>query len=143
MSLIKKLMINEKVVSVEFPDTDGFFVDVCYLSKEKLLKLRNQSMKISWNKRTRQREEEVDSDKFLELYSEAIIKGWKGLTVKVLAELLPIDMTDSDPDEEIAYSKDEAFFLLKNSTIFDQFINDTLNNFSVFEDERKEENVKN
>jgi hypothetical protein len=143
MSLIKSLMITEKVVSVEFPDVDGFFVDVCYLSKERLLKLRNQSLKISFNKRTRQREEEVDSDKFLELYSEAIIKGWKGLTVRVLAELLPIETAGADMDEEIAYSKDEAFFLLKNSTLFDQFINDTINNFSVFESEKKEENVKN
>jgi hypothetical protein len=143
MSLIKSLMITEKVVSVEFPDVDGFFVDVCYLSKEKLLKLRNQSLKTSFNKRTRQREEEVDSDKFLELYSEAIIRGWKGLTIRILSELLPIETAGADPNEEIAYSKEEAFFLLKNSTIFDQFINDTINNFNVFETDKKDENIKN
>ena len=35
MSMIKNLMINEKVVEVEFPDSDNFYVSLTYLNREK------------------------------------------------------------------------------------------------------------
>ena len=143
MSLIKKLMVTEKVTSVEFPDIDGFVVDLCYLGRERMVKLRNQSLEYKFNKRTRQREEEVNSEKFLELYSEAVIKGWSGLTIRGLASLIPIDMAGMTPSEEVPYTAEDALLLLKNSTIFDQFVTDTLNNFDVFERDTREENEKN
>ena len=62
-------MINEKVVEVEFPDSDNFYVSLTYLNREKLTKIRNRSLTIKFNKRSRQREEEVDNEKFLEEYA--------------------------------------------------------------------------
>lgn len=143
MSLIKQLMVTEKVTSVDFPDIDGFVVDLCYIGRDRMMKIRNQSLEFKYNKRTRQREEEVNNDKFLELYAEAVIKGWKGLTVRGLATLLPIDTSRMDPKENVPYTTDDALLLLKNSTIFDQFVTDSLNNFDVFEREQKEANEKN
>lgn len=143
MSLIKKLMVTEKVTEVEFPDIDGFKVQLCYVGRDRMMKIRNQSLVYKFNKRTRQREEEVDNDKFLELYADAIIKGWSGLTVRGLATLLPIDTSSMDPKEEVPYSADDALLLLKNSTLFDQFVTDSLNNFEVFERESRDEAEKN
>jgi hypothetical protein len=143
MSLIKKLMVTEKVTSVEFPDIDGFVVNLCYIGRERMMKIRNQSLEYKFNKRTRQREEEVNNDKFLELYSEAVIKGWSGLNVRGLAHLIPIDTSSMSPTEDVPYSAEDALLLLKNSTIFDQFVTDSLNNFEVFEKEAKEEKIKN
>ena len=143
MSLIKKLMVTEKVTEVEFPDIDGFKVQLCYVGRDRMMKIRNQALVYKFNKRTRQREEEVDNDKFLEAYADAVIKGWSGLTVRALATLLPIDTAGADPEEEVEYSADDALLLLKNSTIFDQFVTDSLNNFEVFERESKEQAVKN
>lgn len=143
MSLIKNLMVNEKVSTVEFPDIDGFTVDVCYIGRDRMMKIRNQALVYKFNKRTRQREEEVDNDKFLEAYAEAVIKGWKGLTVKKLGNLIPVDLSKMDPTEEVPYSAEDALVLLKNSTLFDQFITDTLNDFENFERESKESAVKN
>ena len=108
-----------------------------------MMKIRNQALVYKFNKRTRQREEEVDNDKFLEAYADAVIKGWSGLTVRGLATLLPIDTASADPKEAVDYSADDALLLLKNSTIFDQFITDALNNFEVFERESKEQAEKN
>jgi hypothetical protein len=143
MSFIKKLMITEKVTSVEFPDIDGFVVDLCYIGRDRMIKIRNQSLESKFNKRTRQREEEVNNEKFLEAYAEAVIKGWKGLTIRGLSNLIPVDMTGVNPTEEVPYSPEDALLLLKNSTIFDQFVTDCLNNFDVFERDAKEEAVKN
>lgn len=143
MSLIKKLMVTEKVTEVDFPDIDGFKVQLCYVGRDRMMKIRNQALVYKFNKRTRQREEEVDNDKFLEAYADAVIKGWSGLTVKGLSTLLPIDTSGVDAKEEVPYSADDALLLLKNSTIFDQFVTDSLNNFEVFERESKEQAEKN
>ena len=136
-------MVTDKVTEVEFPDIDGFTVNICYLGRDKLMKIRNGALVYKFNKRTRQREEEVDNDKFLEAYTEAVIKGWNGLTVRGLSHLLPVDVSKMDPKKEIPYSAEDALDLIKNSTIFDQFISDTLNNFDTFENEAKEVSEKN
>jgi len=143
MGLIKKLKVDERVAKVDFPDIDGFVVDVCYIGRDKRAKIRNQSLEMKFNKRTRSREEEVNLDKFLELYTEAVVKGWSGLTVRKLGDLMPIDMTGMDPNEEIPYSPEDALELIKNSTLFDQFVNDTIENFEINEDEAKAEEEKN
>lgn len=143
MSFIKKVMVTERTSTVQFPDIDGFEVDICYINRDRMAKIRNQSLEFKFNKRTRSREEEVNSEKFLEIYSEAVIKGWRGLNLRGLATLMPIDMTGMDPKEEVPYSPEDAFLLLKNSTLFDQFVTDTINNFEVLNNERDAENEKN
>jgi len=136
-------MVTEKVSEVDFPDIDGFKVHVCYVGRDRLIKIRNSALVYKFNKRTRQREEEVDNDKFLEAYADAVIKGWSGLTVKGLGQLIPVDMTKMDAKQDIPYTAEDALDLLKNSTIFDQFITDTLNDFDNFEQDRKEADAKN
>jgi hypothetical protein len=37
-----------------------------------------------------------------------------------------------DAAEEVEYSMEDAIELLKNSTIFDQFVTDTMNDFEQF-----------
>lgn len=143
MSKIASLMATETVVDVEFPDIEGFIISLVYLNREDLVKIRNQSLTFKFNKRTRQREEEVDNDKFLAAYTEKAIKGWKGLKVMHLPLLLPVDISDMDSEESIDYSKDEARDLITNSTIFDQFITDTMNEFEQFSITKREKDEKN
>jgi hypothetical protein len=143
MSMIKNLMIDEKIIEIEFPDSDGFFVKLSYVGRDKLMKIRNRALVFKFNKRTRQREEEVDNDKFLEEYSREVIRGWKGLTIRELARILPIDTTGADMDKDVPYSEDDALELLKNSTIFDQFVTDCMNDFEIFERDTTEAAEKN
>lgn len=143
MSKIKSMVAKETSTWVEFPDIDGFEVNLRFLTREDLLKIRNASLTYKFNKRTRQREEEVDNDKFLENYSKRAIAGWKGLHVKHLPLLLPVDISEMNPEEELAYDEEEALELLKNSTIFDQFVTDTMNDFEQFSKKKAEEDVKN
>ena len=84
MSKIKNKIVKESSTWVEFPDIDGFQISLQYLTREDLLKIRNASLTYKFNKRTRQREEEVDNDKFLEHYAEKAIKDWIGLKVSQL-----------------------------------------------------------
>lgn len=144
MSKIKSLLITgDKTIDVDFPDIDGFVVKVSYVPREDLVKIRNQSLVYKFNKRTRQREEEVDNDKFLDAYCERVIKGWSGLKVKHLPKLLAVDVSSMRPDEDIPYSGEDALDLLKNSSIFDQFITDTMNDLEAFSNQKREASLKN
>jgi len=143
MSKIASLHAQETTIEVEYPEIDGFIISLVYLNRDDLMKIRNRSLTYKFNKRTRQREEEIDNDKFLDEYTKKAIKGWKGLFVKNLPQLLPIDMTNADPQEEILYNEEEALELIKNSTVFDQFITDAMQDYEQFTIENKEQEIKN
>ena len=143
MSKIKNKIVKEASTWVEFPDIDGFEISLQYLTRDDLMKIRNASLTYKFNKRTRQREEEIDNEKFLESYAQKAIRDWKGLKMKHLPILLPVDISGDDPDEEVEYSEEDAIELLKNSTIFDQFITDTMNDFEQFSKKKKETDEKN
>ena len=143
MSKIKNLIAEQSSVWVEYPDIDGFEVNLQYLTREDLMKIRNASLTYKFNKRTRQREEEIDNDRFLENYAERAIVNWRGLKVKHMPALMPVDISGIDGEDDIEYSNDDAIELLKNSTVFDQFITDTMNDFEQFSKKKAETDTKN
>jgi hypothetical protein len=143
MSKISNLIAKETVIDVEFPDIDGFIVKLVYLGRDDLLKIRNASLGYKFNKRTRQREEEVDNEKFVEEYARKAIKGWSGLKVRHLPKLLPVDISGQNADEDVIYTEEDALDLLKSSTVFDQFVTDALNDYEKFSINKREEDVKN
>ena len=143
MSKIGSLLVKDTSTWVEFPDIDGFEVNVRFIAREELLKIRSSSLTYRFNKRTRQREEELDSEKFLENYAKKAIADWKGLKIKHLPLLLPVDISSMNQEESIPYSEEEALQLLKNSPVFDQFITDTMNDFEQFSKKKSETDIKN
>lgn len=143
MSKIKNMIADQSSIWVEYPDIDGFEINLAYLTREDLMKIRNASLTFKFNKRTRQREEEVDNDRFLENYAEKAIISWKGLKVKHMPALMPVDISGMDANDEIEYSSEDAIELLKNSTVFDQFITDTMNDFEQFSKKKAETDAKN
>jgi len=143
MSKIKSFIAQETSSWIEFPDIDGFEVHLRFLSREDLVKVRNQALTFKFNKRTRQREEEIDNDRFLEAYSEKAILGWRGLKVKHLPMLLPVDISGTNGDEKVEWSEEEAKDLLQSSSIFDQFITDAMNDFEQFSKKKADEAAKN
>ena len=129
---LKSLLTPSKTVSMEMPGFEGFEVKLTYLAREELLKLRNRSVKQVLNKKTRAYEEQLDNDKFLVEYCKAIIKGWKGLKYKYLEELLLVDTSEVDPEDELAFSIENAELLLKNSGDFDNWVSDMLGDLENF-----------
>jgi hypothetical protein len=143
MSKISNLIAKETVIDVEFPDIDGFIVKLVYLGRDDLLKIRNASLGYKFNKRTRQREEEVDNEKFVEEYARKAIKGWSGLKVRHLPKLLPVDISGQNADEDVVYTEEDALDLLRSSTVFDQFVTDALNDYEKFSISKRETDAKN
>ena len=52
-------------------------------------------------------------------------------------------ISNTDPNEEISYNETEALELIKNSTVFDQFITDCMQDYEKFTIENKEQEIKN
>ena len=129
---LKSLLTPSKTVSMEMPGFEGFEVKLTYLAREELLKLRNRSVKQVLNKKTRAYEEQLDNDKFLVEYCKAIIKGWKGLKYKYLEELLLVDTSSVDLEDELPYTQENAELLMKNAGDFDNWVSETVGDLENF-----------
>jgi len=129
---LSSLITPSKTVGIDYPGMDSFSVDLTYLGREELLKLRNRCLKQKFNKKTRAFEETLDEDTFLHEYVKAIIKSWSGLKYKYLEELLLVDVSKQDPESELSFSQENAELLMRNSADFDQWVTDTVGELENF-----------
>jgi hypothetical protein len=127
---LKTLLVPSKTVNVEYPGMPGFTIDLCFLSRETLQSIRKKATKTSF--KNRQPQEELNDDLFLELYVKASVKGWKGLTLKYLEQLAPVDVSDEDPSAELDFSEENALYLMKASTNFDAFVSEQVTDLGNF-----------
>jgi hypothetical protein len=129
---LASLMTPSKTVSISFPGFAGMTVDLTYLAREELLKLRKKCLTTKFDKRTRQPEETLDEDKFLTEYVSAVIQGWSGFKMKFLEELLLVDISGQDPEGELPFTQENAELLMRNSTVFDNWVTETVGDLENF-----------
>ena len=129
---LASLMTPSKTVAIDFPGYAGMSVDLCYLAREELVKLRKKCVTTKFNKKTRQPEEELDEDKFLVEYCKAVIKGWKGFKYRYLEELLLVDVSSLEPNDCLPYTLENSELLMKNSTTFDTWVTETVGDLENF-----------
>lgn len=129
---LKSLMTPSKTVTIEYPRFEGMTVDLCYLAREELVKLRKRCLSTKWDKKSHQPLEEFDEDKFIVEYCKAVIKGWKGLKYKYLEELLLVDISSLDPEDELPFTADNSELLMKNANDFDTWVTETVGDLENF-----------
>ena len=129
---LASLMTPSKTVSIDFPGYKGFSVDLTYLAREELLKLRKKCVSTKFNKKTHQPEEILDEERFLTEYVKAVVKGWTGLKYKYLEELLLVDISSLDPEDELVFTIENAELLMKNSNGFDSWVTETVGDLENF-----------
>ena len=129
---LASLMTPSKTVTIDFPGYKGMSVDLCYLAREELVKLRKRCVTTKFNKKTRQPEEDLDEERFLVEYCKAVIKGWKGLKYKYLEELLLVDISALDPEDELAFTQENSELLMRNASYFDTWVTETVSDLENF-----------
>ena len=129
---LASLLTPSKTVSVDYPGMAGFSVDLCYLAREELLKLRSKCLKQKFNKKTRAFEEQLDEDTFLVEYVSSVIKNWTGLKYDYLRQLILIETESLNLEDELPFSKDNAEILMKNSGDFDTWVTETVGDLENF-----------
>lgn len=129
---LQDLMVDTKSAWIDFPGCPGFQVEVCNLSRKELVNLRKRCIAQKFERKTRQMIEELDEDKFIKEFSKATIKGWKGLKLKYLEDLLLVDISGLDAESTVDYSSDQAELLVQNSTEFDNWVNEVVFDLTNF-----------
>jgi len=130
---LSDLLTPSKTATIDFPGYDGFKVKVTYLAREEMLKLRKKAVTTKINRRTRQPEEELNEEIFLKEYCKAVIKGWSGLKMKYLVQIIPVDEEKlTDMEAALPYSLENAQILMENSNDFDAWLTETVGDLANF-----------
>jgi hypothetical protein len=129
---LASLMTPSKTVTIDFPGYSDMTVDLCYLAREELVKLRKKCVTTKFSKKTRQPEDTLDEDKFLLEYCKSVIKGWSGFKYRYLEELLLVDVSAFDPDDYLGFTQENAELLMKNSSDFDTWVTETVGDLENF-----------
>lgn len=119
---------------------DGIRVEIRYLSQDALRELRAKAVKRSWDPKTHRQVEEVDNEKFYELYAEATIVNWEGLTGDKLRGMIPMA---EYPEGNVPFTAEDAAALMLNCQSFDQFVTYMATELEAHEAARKAAEVKN
>ena len=135
---LKKLMVDSKAVWIDFSGLPGFSIEVANLSKKELNSLRKRCTEQKFDRKTRQLVEDLNEDKFVKEFTQAVIKNWKGLKLSHLETLLLIDMGSEDPEKELEYTLENAETLVSSSTEFDTWLNEVVFDLENFRTGRKE-----
>ena len=133
ISNLSDLLTPSKTTSIEYPGFPGFTLELTYLSRDEMLKIRKKSVNTKFDRKTRQPIEELDEKLFLTEYTRAIIKGWSGFKLKYVAQMLPIDEDKiANPENELPYTHENAIALMENSGDFDTWLGDVVNDLANF-----------
>jgi hypothetical protein len=127
---LKNLLVASKSATVEYPGLPGFKVDVSFLSRETLQSIRKKATTSTFKRGSVT--ESLNDDLFLQLYVAATIKGWSGLTLAFLAQLAPVNLDGADASAELEFSEENALYLMKNSTTFDNWVSDLVSDLGNF-----------
>ena len=139
---LKSLLVDSKTTWVEFPGLDGFEVELANLSPKELMNLRKRCTQNKFNRKTRQFEETLDDDKFVIEFTKATVKGWKGLKLKYLEDMILVDLKGQDSDADLDYTEENAQVLVENSTEFDNWLNEVVFDLENFRTQKPEKDTK-
>lgn len=139
---LKSLLVDSKTTWVEFPGLDGFEVELANLSRKELVNLRKKCTTNKFNRKTRAFEESLDDEKFVKEFSEATVKGWKGLKLSYLEDLILVDLEGQDLSKEMEYTLENALVLVENSSEFDNWLNEVVFDLENFRSKEPKKTAK-
>ena len=102
---LASLMTSSKTVTIDFPGYTGMAVDLCYLAREELIKLRKRCIKTKWDKKTHQPLEELDEEKIKSIKSRIKKNCSPKHVPSIIIKVPEIPRTKSGKIVEIAVKK--------------------------------------
>lgn len=117
----------------------GFRIRVRHLTTSEILRLEDQARKQEWDRRTRQKSEELDREKMARLMAERVIADWRldGDTLRSLLDL------DEYPEGSVPYSAEDCAALLTHNLDVYVYVRGVCQDLALFEEARKAEAAKN
>lgn len=133
MSRLQSILKDKLEAWIDVDGFPGFSVKLAYLSRPELEKIRKSVTKLELNKRTRAMEEVIDTEAYTKVLIKASVLDWKGFTLEHATKLLPVEIPEGQSlEEEIPFSPEDAFDLVKNSPAFDEWLNGAIYDLDSF-----------
>lgn len=129
---LRELMVDTKEAWVEYPGLNGFKVNIVNLGRERLVKLRKSCEETTFDRKSRMPQTQLNEKKFIRAFTDATVKGWKGLKLTYLEQLMLVDIESQNPDAELPYDQDNAELLVSNSGDFDTWLNEVVFDLEQF-----------
>ena len=127
MKNLGAMILSEKQATFDFPGYEGLRFTLAYQSKEEIQALLKKCTSSVFKRGSTFPVEETDNELFTKLFSEKVLKGWEGLKFSYLVDFVPLDESQvEDMEDTLGYSSENAAFLLKNSTLLDNWVGDKL-----------------
>lgn len=123
---LKDIAQETRSAVIDFPGMEGFKVTVGLVTRQMSTKIQKESRETKFSERTGLPEDSINEDKFINKFVEVAIKDWKGFKGKYLKDLMPVDESKLDDDDEIPFSHENAVMLMKSSQAFDNWINEVV-----------------
>ena len=120
--------------------SEGFDVEIEYVSRQNLEAMRKKCMKTKW--RGHQRVDELDDERFFGELSKRIL-NWKGLNGKVLRQMFPLKNNVQLNGAEVECTDSNKRFMLKQAYGFYDFIFRELTELHEIESEQIDGELKN
>ena len=143
VGMIKKAGKAQRTVEFLCPYTKEFYVDITWASKVILMTIRDASVEVFFNTKTRDREERLNDDKLRNEYVDQIVRGWRGLTPRELKKLLPgFTCEEENLDDDVPFEREIALVLMEYSVDFESWIIDTATlteNYTTVEEKKNKE----
>ena len=139
---LKNLLVDTKTTWVEFPGLGEFEVELANLSRKELVALRKRCISSKFNRKTRAFEDTLDDDKFVKEFTEATVKGWKGLKLSYLEDLVLVNLEGQDTTKLLPFSLENAQQLVENSSEFDNWLNEVVFDLENFRSEKQTNNTE-
>lgn len=119
---LSNLVLNAQTVEMDFPMCKGMTVQLTYVNNTVMNSIREKSLVQKFDTETGNPFKELDGEKYVRNYTQAVLKGWKGFTFAHLASLVLIDETSVDLEAEVPFDLDNAIFLMNNCVAFDTWV---------------------
>ena len=139
---LKSLLVDSKTTWVEFPGLLGFEVELANLSRKELVNLRKKCTINKFNRKTRQFEDELNDEKFVVEFTKATVRGWTGLKLGYLEDLLLVDLKGQDSEAEMEFTEENAQQLVENSSEFDNWLNEVVFDLENFRNEEQGKTIQ-
>ena len=128
----------QRTVWAEFKS--GFEVEISYLPRAKLADIATRAQVQRWDHNSNQAVASVDNKKYRDAIAKEVVKGWRGLTLNVLKQIV---LLDEYPDAEVPYTFDDCVWLLEQSAEFENWVGTVATHAALYHAERRAEETKN
>lgn len=134
MSKISIAAIKEltRTKTVDYPSMPGFKITLGYISNELNRKIYKEATVNKFDSANGVSYPELDQEKFAELLCKHAIRGWEGLTVAGLSELLLINTDSLSQDEAVEYTEDNALQLYLNCLPLNKWLSNAVRELNQF-----------